>query len=366
MVHAVDWARSRRQAGRHSQQYQWTPSSRLPAKRTTPTRRKGRQRSSLDVPPPNLRVSHYDDVISGRNVSVKFRKLLGSQFDGVAKVAKAWDMSRVAKDAEPAYWLGGFGSAGTRPEGATGIRFALIALDVWNGRSPRVEALRKEQQRAAERGRLARWAASGVNDRYGRRGEPLLESSRLSDNDLRDMHSLRRTRPGQLLYGACALATAIELQRCWRNELLDSIAIRIDLEDEVTQIAAIAKSIKSTEDALGPKPAAELAKDDQVMALYTQRRELIDERIDLLFDRVQTLNRYWDNLKNLDNEFDRLEWLREKSKDDGRADIISVEQERHSVGEVARRTEEAEGVSGAVVQSLLDDAKHILELNEKF
>ncbi|MFC9789453.1 hypothetical protein [Rhodococcus sp. NPDC127528] len=58
---------------------------------------------------------------------------------------------------------------------------------------------------------------------------------------------------------------------------------------------------------------------------------------------------------------DRLEWIRDKSADDGRDNTISAEQERHQLAESARRTEEVEG---AVPQSLIDDAHRILALNE--
>lgn len=285
------------------------------------------------------------------------RRVLGS------RVNRKWDLVRAGKGAEPAYWLGGFGAK--RPAGATGIRFGIIAIDTWQKKASRYDALVAEKARNAERSRLARWAAGGGSgDRYGSNGEPMLSSPKLATADLQVMSKIRASQPGHLLYAACALATAIELQRCWSNPILDSAAIRIDLDDEIRQIAAIAVSISDAEQALGPKPAGELAKNDEVMSIFTARRGALDERVDLLLERVQTLNRYWENLKNLDNEFDRLEWIREKSTDDGRDNTIAVEQERQQLTDAARRTEDLEGVGDAVMQSLIDDAHRIFKLNE--
>ncbi len=284
------------------------------------------------------------------------RRILGS------RVNRKWDLVRAGKDAEPAYWLGGFGAK--RPAGATGIRFGIIAIDAWQEKSSRYDALVAENARNAERSRLARWATGGSGDRYGSNGEPMLSSPKLNPTDLQVMLKIRVSQPGRLLYAACALATAMELQQCWSNPILDSVAIRIDLDGEIRQIAAIAVSIRDAEEALGPKPAGELAKNDEVMSIYNSRRGALDERIDLLFERVQTLNRYWDNLKTLDSEFDRLEWIREKSTDDGRDNTIAVEQERQQLTDAARRTEDLEGVGEAVLQSLIDDAHRIFKLNE--
>ncbi|GGF16653.1 hypothetical protein GCM10007298_10850 [Williamsia phyllosphaerae] len=291
---------------------------------------------------------------------MKLRRLLG---DRLEQVTRSWDLSRLGKDAEPVYWMGGFGSE--RPDGASGIRFGVIAVDIWQKQPSRYAALRAEEARNADRSRLARWAASAANDhRYGPKGEPLLEASKLAPDDLKAIRAAKTTAPGSLLYVACALATAVENQRCWKNPLLDTISIRIDLADEIRQIAETASSIRDAEESLGPKPAGDLADDTRIVEIYDRRRAPIDERLTLLRERVEALSKYWDNLKNLDLEFDRLEWIREKSTDDGRQGIVAVEQERQSLSSVARRTEEAEGVSGAVVQSLIDDAHRILELNE--
>lgn len=288
---------------------------------------------------------------------MEIRRILGS------RVNRKWDLVRAGKDAEPAYWLGGFGAK--RPAGATGIRFGVIAIDIWQGNASRYDALVAEKARNAERGRLARWAAgAGSGDRYGGNGEPMLSSPKLTTADLQVMGKIRASEPGRLLYAACALATAIELQRCWSNPILDSVAIRIDLDDEIRQIARTAVSIRDAEAALGPKPAGELAKNDEVMSIYSTRRGALDERIGLLLERVQTLNRYWDNLKTLDGEFDRLEWIRDKSTDDGRDNTIAVEQEHQQLTDAARRAEDLEGVGGAVLQSLIDDAHRIFKLNE--
>jgi len=285
------------------------------------------------------------------------RRVLGS------RVNRKWDLVRAGKDAEPAYWLGGFGAK--RPAGATGIRFGILAIDTWQAKASRYDALVAEKARNAERSRLARWAVGGgSSDRYGSNGEPMLSSPKLATADLQVMGKIRASEPGRLLYAACALATAIELQRCWSNPILDSVAIRIDLDDEIRQISAIAVSIRDAEEALGPKPAGELAKNDEVMSIYDSRRCALDERIDLLLERIQTLNRYWDNLKALDSEFDRLEWIREQSTDDGRDNTIAVEQERQQLADAARRTEDLEGVGDAVLQSLIHDAQRIFKLNE--
>lgn len=194
--------------------------------------------------------------------------------------------------------MGGFGSQ--RPADAAGIRFAIIAIDVWLQRPSRYAALKDAKARHAERNRFAKWASGGDGDRYGKDHQPLLAASKLDVADMQHMRELRRTPPGILLYSGCALATAIELQRCWSSDLLDHIAIRIDLEDEIGQIASIAASINSAESALGPKPSGDLGKDSQVMAVYERRRTMLDERITLLLERVRTLNRYWTNLKSLD------------------------------------------------------------------
>lgn len=279
-----------------------------------------------------------------------------------SRVSRQWDVSRLGKGAEPPYWLYGFGHE--HVPGAIGIGFGIIAIDVWEKRPSRYDAVKAANARNAERGRLSRWVArDDPGAGYGRKGEPMLSSPRLSKADAKATQRMCRSEPGRLLHVACAVATAIEGQRCWTNPLLDSASIRIDLEGEIRQIAAIARSIKDAEEALGAKPSGKLGKNDDVVSIYQSRCDALDDRVDLLLERVQTLRRYWDNLKSLDDEFDRLEWIREKSVDDGRDFTIAVEQERQQLTDAAQRAEDVAGVGEAVLQSLIEDARLIFTVN---
>lgn len=284
------------------------------------------------------------------------RRLVGAQ------VSRRWDMSRLGKGVDTAYWLTALGVA---PVGATSIRFGIIAIDTWQKRPSRYDAVIEAKARNAERGRIARWAlGEEPGAGYGRHGEPMLSSPRLSANDSSAVKTIGLSQSGRLLMAACSVATAIEGQRCWSNPILDSVTIRINLEDEIRQIASSARSIREGEKALGDKPSGQLSKNDEVMSIYESRRDALDGRMGLLLERVQTLKRYLDNLKNLDAEFDRLEWIREKSADDGRDITIATEQERQQLTDAAERADDMAGVGEAVMQSLIDDAHRIFKMNE--
>lgn len=142
----------------------------------------------------------------------------------------------------------------------------------------------------------------------------MLSAPRLSAEDSTAVKKINLSQSGRLLMAACSVVTGIEARRCWSNPILDSVTIRISLEDEIRQIASTALSIKDAEEDLGDKPSGKLGKNDDVMSIYETRRETLDGRMDLLLERVQTLKRYLDNLKNLDDEFDRLEWIRDKAR----------------------------------------------------
>lgn len=263
-------------------------------------------------------------------------------------------LTELAKSTSTPYWINLQG--GPRPGGATAIRFAFIAVDTWRDDPPRInldELLDRDAQNADD------WAVRSDVEHYPRPLRRQLRQSHLSHDDQATIDEMRAHPIGKLAYFACSTATAIELSASWRHDIFDDRMIRVDLDAEVAEISRSCTRLRNSVDKLGPRPTGELGDDPDILAIHEGRSQVHDERLGLLLQRLQAFARYRAGIEQVDRQLAKLEWvIKIGTEDDSDEYLVAAEDELGSE-RLNQAAEEFDTVSGAIIDSMLTDAKKL-------
>lgn len=263
-------------------------------------------------------------------------------------------LTDLAKTTNTPYWINLQG--GPRPGGAIAIRFAFIAVDTWRDESPRIDLTDLLDRNA---GSADDWAVRSDEDHYPRLLRRQLRQSHLSQSDQTTIDEMRAHPIGKLAYFACSTATAIELSASWRHDIFDDKMIRVDLDAEVAEISRSCARLRNSVDKLGPRPTGELGDDPDILAIHEGRSQVHDERLGLLLQRLQAFARYRAGIEQVDRQLAKLEWVIKVGTDDDTDEYLVAAEDELGSERLNQAAEEFDTVSGAIIDSMLTDAKKL-------
>ncbi|PYE19425.1 hypothetical protein DFR67_103338 [Williamsia limnetica] len=263
-------------------------------------------------------------------------------------------LSDLAKTTNTPYWINLQG--GPRPAGAIAIRFAFIAVDIWRGDAPRIPV---DDLLDRESGKPDDWFIRSDEDHYPRLLRRQLRQSHLSKDDQATIDEMRSHPIGKLAYLACSTATAIELSTSWRHDIFDEKMIRVDLDAEVAEISTSCARLRTAVDKLGPHPPDDLGDDPDVLAIHAGRTEIYDERLGVLIQRLRAFTRYRAGIEQVDKQLAKLEWVMKVGTEDDTDEFIAAAADELGSERLNRAAEEFDSVSGAIIESMLTDAKKL-------
>jgi phosphoglycerate dehydrogenase-like enzyme len=186
-----------------------------------------------------------------------------------------------------------------------------------------------------------------------------LRASHLTGDDQATIDEMRSHPVGKLAYLACSTATAIELSTSWRHDIFDDKMIRVDLDAEVAEISRSCARLRTSVEKLGPRPPADLEDDPDIVAIHAGRTEIHDERLGLLTARLQAFARYRAGIEQVDKQLAKLEWVIKVGTDDDSDEFVAAAADELGSERLNRAAEEFDSVSGAIIDSMLTDAKKL-------
>jgi hypothetical protein len=260
----------------------------------------------------------------------------------------------LAKSTTTPYWINHLG--GPRPGDATSIRFAFIAVDTWRGDTPRIDLtglLDRDTSKPDD------WAVRSDEEHYPRSLRRQLRQSDLSHADQTTIDEMRAHPIGKLAYFACSTATAIELSASWRHDIFDDKMIRVDLDAEVAEISRSCTRLRDAVDKLGPLPDGDLGDDPDIVAIHVGRAQVHDERHGVLVQRLQAFSRYRAGIEQVDRQLAKLEWVTKIGTEDDSDEYLVAAEDELGSERLDQAAEEFDAVAGAIIESMLTDAKKL-------
>ncbi|PXW31371.1 UNVERIFIED_CONTAM: hypothetical protein DES50_105137 [Williamsia faeni] len=263
-------------------------------------------------------------------------------------------LTGLAKTTNTPYWINHLG--GPRPGDATSIRFAFIAVDTWRGGSTRIDLTDLLDRDASK---TDDWAVRSDEEHYPRSLRRQLRRSQLSPDDQKTIDAMRAHPIGKLAYFACSTATAIELSASWRHDIFDDKMIRVDLDAEVAEISRSCARLRDSVDKLGPLPDGDLGDDPDIVAIHLGRAQVHDERLGLLVQRLQAFARYRAGIEQVDRQLAKLEWVNQIGTEDDSDEYVVAAEDELGSERLNQAAEEFDAVAGAIIDSMLTDAKKL-------
>jgi hypothetical protein len=271
-----------------------------------------------------------------------------------AKPASGDGLADFAKTTSTPYWIDHQG--GDRPGESIAIRFAFIAVDTWRGDPPRIDL---DGLLDRDSGQLDDWAIRSDENSYPRPLRRQLRQAKLSQRDQATIDEMRSHPIGKLAYFACSTATAIELSRSWKHDILDNKMIRIDLDAEVADISRSCARLRSAVDKLGTGPPDDLGDDPDLTAIHAARSQVHDERLGVLIQRLEAFTRYRAGVEQVDRQLAKLEWVISVVVDDDSDEYVAAAEDELGSQRLNRAAEEFDAVAGAIIDTMLTDAKRL-------
>ncbi|MCF8590391.1 hypothetical protein [Gordonia liuliyuniae] len=180
--------------------------------------------------------------------------------------------------------------------------FETLAVDVWMRRDftlrhravglgwiPFVPKPEHHETREVTRGRLER-------------------AYRLNDEERTVVQVLHADDGGRIAIAAAVVAARIYRYPVWHSGLFEDVYARVDLADEVTYLTRAATEIR---DQFGraEAPTGPMASDEDVVALYIQKSNLLQSRLDALLERLRALDELRTVVARLQTRSDKNDWL---------------------------------------------------------
>ena len=128
---------------------------------------------------------------------------------------------------------------------------------------------------------------------------------------------------GQLVAVATVTARRIQASRAWQSIHLDTHRVRLDLAEEVRQLAVRAALLHRTRLKLGPRPQPISPGLTRAAELWEHHSLVADRIQEALAERVSTLITYYEHLEALSRELAALDFLSGTGIDDQLADLLA-------------------------------------------
>lgn len=128
---------------------------------------------------------------------------------------------------------------------------------------------------------------------------------------------------GRLVAVATVTARRIQSSRAWQSTHLDTHRVRLDLAEEVRQLAGRAALLHRTRRKLGPRPKPNSPGLTRAAELWEHHSLVADRIQEALVDRVSTLISYDEHLRTLSRELAALDLLSDTGIDDQLADLLA-------------------------------------------
>lgn len=127
---------------------------------------------------------------------------------------------------------------------------------------------------------------------------------------------------GQLVAVATVTARRIQASRAWQSTHLDTHRVRLDLAEEVRQLAVRAALLHRTRRKLGPRPQPISPGLTRAAELWEHHSLVADRIQEALAERVSALITYYEHLETLSHELTALDLLSGTGIDDQLADLL--------------------------------------------
>jgi hypothetical protein len=128
---------------------------------------------------------------------------------------------------------------------------------------------------------------------------------------------------GQLVTVATVTARRIQTSHAWRSTHLDTHRVRLDLAEEVRQLAAQAALLHRARLKLGPQPRPISPGLTRAAELWEHHSLVADRVQEALAERVSALITYHEHLETLSHELTALDLLSGPGIDDQLADLLT-------------------------------------------
>ena len=128
---------------------------------------------------------------------------------------------------------------------------------------------------------------------------------------------------GQLVAVATVIARRIQASRAWQSTHLDTHRVRLDLAEDVRQLAVRAARLHGTRRKLGPRPQPTSPGLTRAAELWESHSLVADRIQKALAERVSTLITYYEHLQTLSHELAALDLLSGASIDDQLAELLA-------------------------------------------
>lgn len=128
---------------------------------------------------------------------------------------------------------------------------------------------------------------------------------------------------GQLVAVATVTARRIHASRAWQSTHLDTHRVRLDLAEEVRQLAVRAALLHRTRRKLGPRPDPISPGLTSAADLWEYHSLVADRIREALAERVSALITYYERLETLSRELAALDLLSGTGIDDQLADLLA-------------------------------------------
>jgi hypothetical protein len=128
---------------------------------------------------------------------------------------------------------------------------------------------------------------------------------------------------GQLVAVATVIARRIQASRAWQSTHLDTHRVRLDLAEDVRQLAVRAARLHGTRRKLGPRPQPISPGLTRAAELWESHSLVADRVQKALAERVSTLITYYEHLETLSQELAALDLLSGATIDDQLAELLA-------------------------------------------
>jgi hypothetical protein len=162
---------------------------------------------------------------------------------------------------------------------------------------------------------------------------------------------------GTIAATAGTLAARINAYGVWRLEFFDEHSVRVDLTDEVTQVAQRARRLRHQQKVLGPQPQGELRSDEEVVRLYVEKATAIDRAVSALHHRLTALDSYCDVVASIQRRKNKFDYLARLNGIDDLELLVDDSMDRHETTQIR----EAASISDALAAVYMDSLAPLTE-----
>jgi hypothetical protein len=153
----------------------------------------------------------------------------------------------------------------------------------------------------------------------------------LNGDEKHQLAKIRATDGGRIALAAAEVAAHIHRYPVWHSGVFDDVHSRVDLVSEVTSLTNAAIELRD-QTRLTDVPVGNVGRDDEIVAVYVQKTELLQSRADALLDRLRALHDLRGVVAQIQQEQNKYDWLdRANTIDDINTAADAVADSLHAV-----------------------------------